>query len=73
MMSPCANCGEREAGCHGSCGAYKEWRERCDAAKAAPQQGRPCCGVPLGVEAQEEIARAETQAQIKNRLRAGTP
>lgn len=35
MMSPCANCGEREAGCHGSCGAYKEWRERCDAAKAA--------------------------------------
>lgn len=35
MLSPCVNCEEREAGCHGSCGAYKEWRERYDAAKAA--------------------------------------
>lgn len=34
MLSPCVNCEEREAGCHGSCGAYKEWRERYDAAKA---------------------------------------
>ena len=41
MMSPCANCEEREAGCHGSCGAYKDWRERCDAAKAARRKGSP--------------------------------
>jgi len=30
-------------------------------------------GVPLGMEAQEEAARAKTQAQIKSRPRAGTP
>lgn len=41
MLSPCVNCEEREAGCHGSCGAYKEWRERYDAAKAARWKGSP--------------------------------
>lgn len=51
MLSPCVNCEEREAGCHGSCGAYKGchgrcgaykgWRERCDAAKAARRKGAP--------------------------------
>lgn len=39
MLSPCVNCEEREAGCHGSCGAYKEWRGRCDAARAAKRKG----------------------------------
>lgn len=39
MLSPCVNCEEREAGCHGSCGAYKKWRERYDAAKAARWKG----------------------------------
>lgn len=41
MLSPCVNCEEREAGCHGSCGAYKEWRERYDAAKAARRRSFP--------------------------------
>jgi hypothetical protein len=41
MLSPCVNCEEREAGCHGSCGAYKGWRERYDAAKAARRKGSP--------------------------------
>lgn len=41
MTSPCANCEEREAGCHGSCGAYKEWRERCDEIQAARRRSFP--------------------------------
>lgn len=41
MMSPCVNCEERAAGCHGSCGAYKDWRGRCDAARAAKRKGSP--------------------------------
>lgn len=44
MLSPCVNCEEREAGCHGSCGAYKEWRERYDAAKAARRKSFPAAG-----------------------------
>lgn len=44
MLSPCVNCEEREAGCHGSCGAYKEWRERYDAAKAASRKSFPAAG-----------------------------
>ncbi len=44
MLSPCVNCEEREAGCHGSCGAYKEWRERYDAAKAVRRRSFPAAG-----------------------------
>lgn len=73
MLNPCINCEEREAGCHGRCGAYKEWRERYDAARAAKTERLDDGGVPLGMETQEEIARAKTQAQIKSRPRAGTP
>ena len=41
MLSQCVNREEREAGCHGSYGAYKDWRGRCDAARAAKRKGSP--------------------------------
>ena len=35
MLNPCINCEEREVSCHGSCGAYKEWRKSYDSARAS--------------------------------------
>ena len=32
--SPCFKCGNRRVGCHGSCEAYKTWREGYDVEKA---------------------------------------
>lgn len=33
--SPCFNCHNRHAGCHGSCEAYLQWKSDRDAKKAA--------------------------------------
>ena len=29
-LPPCKDCPDRVPGCHGSCGRYKEWKQRLD-------------------------------------------